>query len=326
MNARAKRYIQDFKNGEHFRNNKDLQELIINFQPDPSALYVLRKELAEGDSVVRKNIVKLLGALGVACNRPDPNKIPIVRNHDIIQALLVEGFMKDDAASSDAAEILHSRCRPNDLAAFNDIFTRSLAAGSGDYIMLAAKAKTTRARTNVEALARLPRWTTDDENRAMIRIAQAALGNAVVEDEFITATVEAAKNAPAAPKNRFYDVSGERDGAAVAAHLAQLGYIGTHRSLLTACAFLRSPLKTYVIDLDERSIRRDALEAIQFNFPDERVLHAPETVSEWAAAEQFCVENLSATFRGPTPDIPTERLYPRHVRDASGRAPANTAT
>lgn len=192
--------------------------------------------------------------------------------------------------------------------------------------MLAAKSKTTRARANVEALARLPNWKTHSENREMVRIAQAALGNAVVEDEFITATIEAAKNAPAIPKNLFYDVCGERDGIAVAVHLKKLGYIGTQRSLLTACSFLRSPLKAYVIDLDERSIRRDALKAIQFNFPDERVLHAPETVAEWSASEQFCIKNLSAVFNWPTPDIPNERIYPRHVRQTPERSTDNILT
>ena len=144
-----------------------------------------------------------------------------------------------------------------------------------------------------------------------VKIAQAALGNVSVENEFIKDVRDAAENLPPAPKNRFYDVGDAKDGAQVAFRMPYLGYIGTKKSLQAACSFLRSPLKTYVVNSRERSIRYDALDAILYNFPDEGVLYNPRTLAEWSAAEQFCIEKLGATFDGPTPDLPRDVIYPR---------------
>jgi hypothetical protein len=272
----------------------------------------LTKELAAGTPKVRENIVRLLEKIGLDLDLPVPNKFPIIRDRSVIRSLLVEGFAKDDSASSAAAGILRHRCKPSDLAAFNDIYIESLRQANGDYLYLAAKAKTMQAAPFVDNLARLPEWQAHENGFTIVKIAQAALGNTVVEDEFIRATYDAEQNAPPAPRNRFYDAGAAKDGRAVAERLSSLGLIGTRRSLLVVCTYLRSPLKTYVPNIKERSIRYDALDALRYNFPDERVLYRPTKSAEWAEAELFCSQNLGAVFEGPTPDLPPDRLYPRH--------------
>jgi hypothetical protein len=304
------RYLSDIRHGKAFHWRGDVSALIADFKPVPTAVHALKRELRAGNAFVRENVVTLLNTMAIACHRPAPDKMPIVRDHAIIGALLVEGFLKNDAACQDAFQILHRTCLPADLARYDEVFMRSLHAGSGTCLLLAAKAKTAGAGKLIDRLAQRPDFQQTADVMHLIRTAQAALGNTAVEDTFIAAAIRAAENAPPAPANRFYDVGDARDGAAVTPCLKELGWIGTRRSLQTACQFLRSPLKRYVVNHYERSIRYDALDAIRFNFPDKRVLDDPRTVAEWAAAEQFCEQHLSAIFDGPTPDLPRDRIYP----------------
>jgi hypothetical protein len=313
MHKTAQQFISEFRGGEDFDANSSIAGIIRSRHIDSANLYILKKELATGTPQVRENIVKLMERIGLELDSPSPDKFPIIRNRAIIKALLIEGFAKHDAASDAAATILREQCLPSDLATFGDIYLKSLQAQNGEYLYLVAKAKIGAARPYVDVLARSEKWQRHEEALKVIKIAQAALGNTEIEDEFIEATVEVERNAPPAPANRFYDVGSARDGKQVAAGLATLGLIGTRRSLLTVCAYLRSPMKTYVPNHWERSIRYDALDALRYNFPDERVLYRPTTLDEWAAAEAFCTRTLGAVFDGPTPDFPPDHVFPAGV-------------
>lgn len=313
MYKRAQQYISEFKDGKEFDRSSAIEGIVRNQNIDRANLYVLIKELAAGTSHVRENIVKLLEKIGLELDSPQPDKFRIIRDHAIIKALLVEGFAKDDAASDAAATVLRERCQPSDLAAFGNIYLRSLQAGKGDYLYLVAKAKVAAARPYIEALAELDKWRGQEEALKVINIVRAALGDTDLEDQFMQATFEAERNAPPAPANRFYDVGSAKDGKQVAAALATLGLIGTRRSLITACGYLRSQMKTYVPNQRERSIRYHALDALRYNYPDERVLYRPSTLDEWAAAETFCTQTLGAKFDGPTPDLPPDHVFPAGV-------------
>ncbi|MYN18398.1 hypothetical protein GTP81_16730 [Rugamonas sp. FT107W] len=271
------------------------------------------KELATGSTDVRENIVRQLETLGLEMDVPAPDKFAVIRDHSIMRALAVGGFAKDDAAADRAAQILLDRCTPSDLAAFAPIYTASLRQLKGDYLRIAAKAKTVEARQFVEKMALQAKWRDQPERRQAIRLTQAALGNTRIENEFIDAAVQAERSAPPAPRNRFYNVGTARDGTELAERLQSLGRIGTRRSLLAACGYLRSPLKSYVRDVSERSVRYAALDALLYNYPDERLLHGPKDHAGWIAAEQFCTRNLGAVFDGPTPDLPPDQPYPTRM-------------
>lgn len=273
-------------------------------------LELLTKELAAGSTDVRVDIVGRLEKLGLETDSPAPGKFAIIRDHAIIRTLLVGGFAKDDAAASDAARVLIEHCKPSDLAAFSTIYTASLRRLKGEYLYVAAKAKTVEAHQYVEKMALQPKWRDEPERREAIRLAQAALGNLQIEDQFIDAAVQAEQSAPPAPPNRFYNVGTARDGTELAKRIEPLGLIGTRRSLLAACGYLRSPLKSYVPDVSETSVRYAALNALLYNFPDERILNRPRDLAGWNAAEQFCTRNLGAVFNGPTPDLPPDQPYP----------------
>lgn len=307
----AQNYIIEFRRGVEFSANDRVGGIVMKERIAPGQLSLLTKELSNGTPKVRENIVNLLREIGLALDSPSPKKIQVIRDAAVIRALVVQGFAKDDEAARAAASVLIEHCLPADLATFNDVYTKSLEVGDGDYLYVAAKAKALQASQYVEKMARSPLWKEDEEPLKTVKIAQAALGNVSVEDEFIKDVLDAAEDPPPASKNRFFDVRDAKDGAEVASRMPYLGYVGTKKTLQAACRFLRSPLKTYVVNSRERSIRYDALDAILYNFPDERVLYNPRTWAEWAAAEQFCIEKLGATFDGPTPDLPQDVVYPR---------------
>lgn len=311
MNKSVQDFISQFRRGEHFHHNDNVTGLIAGGRANRISLDSLRKELASGNTDVRANIVRLLEKLGRETEPSEPGKFAIIRDQIIIRILVVEGFSKDDAASIAAAKTLLTYCRPADLAVYNDIYAQSLQQGDTLYLEIAAKAKTTKALDFVNLMAKSPSLREDPERAKDFRITQAALGNETVETEFIDAVRDAEKNAPPAPANRFYDVGAAKDGTLLGKRLLDLGRIGTRRSLLVVCEYLRTPLKSYIRNVSEHSVRHDALAALRYNFPDEQVLFGHHDLAGWSSAEQFCVDRLSAVFDGATPDIPPARAYPR---------------
>jgi hypothetical protein len=83
---------------------------------------------------------------------------------------------------------------------------------------------------------------------------------------------------------------------------------------LIVCGYLRSALKSYIHDVSEKSVRYTALNALLYNYPDERVLTDPRNTADWRAAEEFCIKNLGAVFDGPTPEITPDQAYPTNIR------------
>lgn len=312
MTYSAQHFVDLFREGTEFRTSDSVNALIISGGIEPRSLRILANELANGAPFARENIVRLLEKIGLQLDQERPEKYRVIRNRTIIRTLLVEGFAKRDSAADRAATILRKRVMPADLSSFDSLYIESLSQGKGDYLLLAAKAKTPKALPYVEKLTSQPYWRSTPDQIEKLNIARAALGNKVMEDEFLASTLQAERDAPPAPANDFYDVSGIRDGAVVAERLEVLGLIGTQRSLLLVCKFLRSQLKTFVPDGGERSIRYDALDALLYNFPDERVLSDPSSLDDWRAAEKFCETKIGAVYDGPTPDI-RDRPYPSRL-------------
>jgi hypothetical protein len=313
MQSTAQRYIDSFRQGGDMRVYQQIGTLVTAGHVKKTELTLLTQELASGTTAVREMIVRLLEKTGLELDSHAEKKLPIIRDRSIIRALVVEGFAKPDSAARSASKILRERCKASDLALFTDVYLASLQRQRVDYLYIVAKAKTLQASRLVDDLAELPVSQDDAYTFEKIKITQAALGNHEIEGQYITATMEAERNAPPAPKNRFYNTGAEKDGEAVAKQIAILGLIGTRNALSVVCSYLRTPLKTYVPNYSERSIRYDALDAIRYNYPDERVLVDPANLREWTAVEQFCSVNIGAVFDGPTPEIEPDKLYPTRI-------------
>lgn len=307
----AQQYIDDFKKGKHFSKDERWENLNTYSLAERSSIQLLTNELAKSSVDVRREIIALLEALGLRLDSPGPNKVRIIRSHSIIEALIVGGFAKDDGADSDAIRVLTRRCRPQDLAAFSHYYIDFYKHSDFRSLLVAAKAKTVEARPYIEEFARSAEERGTIKPRGPARIAQAALGNSLVEEYFIDTVRNAEAGMPNGKSGLWYDNRNEKDAAELAPLINGLGLIGTKRTLLVACGYLRSTEKSFVPDLSERSLRFDALKAIQYNFPDEKVLVPPKNTSQWAAAEAFCTRELGAVFDGPTPAWEPDRLYPR---------------
>lgn len=307
---RAAEFINDFRNGKALDPGEQVAGLLIGGRIEPASLGALARELASGSSDIRQNIVALLAKTGRELNASTSDKVPLIRDHDIIRTLLREGFSKSDGGADAAARVLQEQCMPSDLAAFRDVYRESFRLGHGDYLFIAAKAKTTSIKPYIEKMWNMPRWRNSAEDSKVVKMALAALGNTGMEDEFLDEVADAEKNLPPAPANPFYNVGNAKDGTELAKRLTWLGFIGTSRTLVEVCKYLRSPLKSYVPAVSERSVRYTAVDAIRYNFPDKKILVHPRSVEEWAAVESFCTEKLNAHFDGPTPELPMEVVYP----------------
>ncbi|GGZ05596.1 hypothetical protein ACFFTM_09880 [Pseudoduganella plicata] len=314
VHTTARDFISQFRDGRDFNTRSTLSALVREGGIDPFSLSLLTRELRVGAPQVRLNIVQLLAEVGLQADTASAKKFPLIRDPRIIRALLVEGFAKNDAAATEAAKTLADHCTPRDLAAFGGIYLNSLKRLQGDYLYIAAKAKTLEALPYVNEMAGQPEWQAHPRNVRAVQVAQAALGNSEVEDALMKEVRHAEQTMPPAPPNRFYDVGSARDGTEVAKKIAVLGLVGTKESLVFICGYLRSTLKAYVPHVNERSVRYAALDALRYNFPDERLLYNPVKHADWAAAEQFCVQKIGAAFDGPTPDLPADVIYPHHMR------------
>ncbi|WEF34652.1 hypothetical protein [Pseudoduganella chitinolytica] len=310
--AAAQALANSYRAGAPFDHQVPVQPLVDNGRVAPAALALLAQALATGTTHSRQAIVRLLERAALAADRPPPDRLAIVRDRAVIRVLVTAGFVHDDTAASEAARVLLERCLPADLAAFHPIYLASLRQSKPAHVGIAARAKTPGALRHVERIARQPYWRDRPDVLDGLRIARAALGNRQLEDGLIRATAEAARHAPPAPPNRFYDVGDARDGTVLPARLDELGRVGTRRSLAVVCRSLRSPLKTYVADVSEHSVRRAAARALLYNYPDRRLLDSPSGVDEWREVERFCTRQLGVVFSGPTPDLAPPLPYPHH--------------
>jgi hypothetical protein len=152
----AQSYITQFRGAEEFHDHDSVAGIVASIRLNESTLSILTEELRVGSSAVRESLVRLLEKIGLELDTPAAEKFPLVRDHNIIHALLVEGFAKDHAASTAAATVLNTSCAPSDLAVFGEIYGGSLKQLNGPYLRIATKAKTLQVRPFVEKMPRLP--------------------------------------------------------------------------------------------------------------------------------------------------------------------------
>ena len=284
MKKTAKDYISAFRRGETF--HRPVAGLIINHQADKIALHELEKELTTGSSEVREKIVELLTEIDFEASEKST-----LQDQGIIKILSSAGLSKDDLGLTAAANVLRKKSTYEMLISYSDSYTKALAVSpDDDLLLLVAKAKPSHAKVVVEQIAILPEW----HEKEAVKIARAALGNTVIEDQYITAAKQAT------------------NGESLAQSLKILGFIGTRRSLQAVASYLRTPLKITNEPHFERTVRKDALEALSYNYPDKHFLFPSnvQTQEDYAKAESFCTTSLGVIFNGPTPQLPPDRMFP----------------
>lgn len=284
MSQAAQNYIAAFKQGQDFQ--PPAKGVYLNGQPDPSALEVLGKALADESPDVRENIIFLLVEMGKSTDPLTARGAETLRNPRIIEILANAGLAKPDMGREAAMDALRKLCTRNDLAAFDEQFTNALALEpTEEAFLLVAKAKSGKSKELIERLIKLPRW----ENLEAAKIARAALGNTEDEQKFLDAAKEA------------------KDGETLAVAIGPLALIGTDRSIRFIAENLRSP---WTIDISGhmpgrsvKSVRLNILDALLYNFPDRPELYPNNIHNDegYRAAERFCTDTLGIVFRNEPP-------------------------
>lgn len=290
MSESARKYIVSFRNNELFR--RPSTDLVVNRQIKSGVLNDLGKELESGTSEVREQIVLLLVDIGIQTNTMEPND-HVLHNRDVLKILSTAGLAKADLGLGAAARELRNRSLPSDLAIYGEYYTEALNQSTdSDLLLLVAKAKPASAKGIIEKIAK----SSSDAPDLDVRIAQAALGDAAIEDEFIA------------------EASLSKTGADLANALKDLGFIGTKKSLRAVASYLRTPLKITREGSYERTVRLNAIEALAYNFRDQSILYRVRKPQDYQRVEEFCARELGINFDGPIPDFIPDRVFPRPIR------------
>jgi hypothetical protein len=305
MSTAADHYLEAFRRGEEFRGPSTGLVVggalhapsgrMMQGQPDPAAIAQLSQELTSGSVFVRLNVVALLVDVGLQVDPGRPAGTEALRNKEIIEILVKGGLGKRDAAREATMDALRKLARPADLRPWTARFVQELEGKpSKDGLLLVAKAKGIGAKPFVEELARSPDW----QKQESLKIAQAALGNRAVEDEFVRQTAQANE---------------AKDSRQFMQSLAPLAMIGTRTSLAALARYLRTPLTFLVPGALEKSLRLSVLEALLYHYPDRPELYPNNirTEADYKAAERLCSQELGLTYDMPAPPFMTYRPFPR---------------
>lgn len=284
MSQAAVDYIAAFKRGEDF--SPPAKGVYVNGQPDPAAIEILSKELAEAGPNVRENIVDLLVEMGRSTDPLTRQGADVIRHPEIIECLAGPGLAKPDLGREAAMDALRKLVTQRDLAQYDEAFTNALALEpTEEAFLLIAKAKSFKAKDVIDRLLKLPRW----QDLEAAHIAAGALGNTEFENKFLDAAAKA------------------DNGEQLAVAIGPLALMGTGRSLKFIGEKLRSP---WTIDIpghmpgrSVKSVRLNVLDALLYNFPDQPELY-PNNVNrdeDYRAAERFCTERLGVVYRDAPP-------------------------
>ena len=256
MPINAQEYLAAFRRGEDFQ--VPAIGVIVNGQPDDSALQLLGQELAVADPNVRENIVRLLVDMGRRTDPLTPKGADVLR-HPADYWLLPAPDWPNRISGGRRPWTPRRLATQSDLARFGDGFTKALEDGpTEEAFLLVAKAKPKRAQELVDRLARSPRW---NELEAA-KIARAALGAKGVEDDFLAAADAATDGKASRPRAR--PARPDRYS----------------RSLRAIAERLRTPLTIDMPGAFEKSVRLNVLKALLYNYPDQPVLYPNNIITE----------------------------------------------
>jgi hypothetical protein len=286
----AENYIAEFEAGKRF--SYPATGLVSNKKMDASAVEILRKKLPISTPQVREDIVQLLADVGFQLSEQHSSRV-VIDDPKIIAILANEAFTKHDVGMYASVDILRSKCTEESLRLHNRNYVEALEKlPSGSLLLLIAKAKALEANITIKRLIDDPSW----KNEQYLKIAQAALGDTVVEDIFI---------------KKAKDASEANKGQELAEALRLLGLIGTRRSLLTVASYMRTPVNEERPRF-KRSVRLKAIEALKYNYPGALVLNYQgiDSQKDYDAAEKFITEKLGYVFEGPPPAFFTNQPFP----------------
>lgn len=256
--------------------NPHLGEIGPFVVPSPEALEQVAAELRRNPSQdVRIQLVKTLVSVAI---QTDP--FGTIAHSRILSILLDDASLVPDDAYRFALDRLAELGAPKALGGFAPTLARLAAdAPVSELFLVVAKAKAADALEAMQDLEKDPIWAKDDN----FRIAQAALGDASVEDEFAVPF-----SATGDPKEKIL----------LARRLAQIGS-STSRELLAR--EMRTPMVLHVPGSYELSVRVEIAKALLYCHPDQTFLGRIESGEDYERIERWCEFNYGIQWSRPRP-------------------------
>lgn len=250
--------------------------------PDRNALESIASELRRNPSQdVRIQLVKLLVNLAI---QTDPHGT--ISHRRILSILLNDASILPDDAYRFAMDRLAELGAPNALRDFAPVVARlATDAPISELFLVVAKAKAVDALDEMQELEKDPIWAKNDN----FRIAQAALGDASIEDEF------------AVP---FSSTGDPKEKIMLARRLAQIG-TSTSRDLLAR--EMRSPMVLRVPGSYEMSVCVEIAKALLYCHPDQTFLGRIESDDDYERIERWCEFQYGIQWNRPRPPFLTMR-------------------
>ena len=288
----AEKLLEEFRRGAEFSGKAG--QLASNGRADRRSISVLAEALRKEPANVREQVVKVLVQLGRETDPLSQSGGQLIRDKEIVKALVSDGLAKTDAARDIALQALQWSVPGGLLEEFGGSLTESLKAAPDETLLLViAKAKPMWARAVIERLMQHPRWSRAEETR----IAKAALGDTALEKEFNQAFLGAEE-----PREK--------------ARLAQvLGFIGTRAALSTLASEMRTPLVIEMPGVYFKSVRVDIVAALSYNYPELAFLwdNAIQDDSGYEKVERFCEETFGTSWKRSRPPYLTIQGLPSDI-------------
>jgi len=284
-------YVESFEKGTDF--SFPSEGLIRNGKIAEEALAVLKKYLAEGKAKVRENIVELIidTSLHITFSK---NGTEYVDDANVLNVLIYEGTLRDDIARELVIDAIRKLTKKKDLLSYHERFTYLLREETSEEILLLiAKTKVSTARKIVTEIASRSEW----QNNESVKIAQAALGQDNITDDYIKKT-QIAHN--------------EQEVKEFIEYIGTLSLIGTDDALSIIAEYMRTPLIIHKVGAYKKSVRLNIMDALRYNFPDQLVLYRNRVydMADYTAVEEFCTEKFGTYYNQPQPPFMTHFGYP----------------
>ncbi|MCO5170752.1 MAG: hypothetical protein M9894_30865 [Planctomycetes bacterium] len=280
--------------GDRFRG--DVSAFVEGGRPSPPALARAARALREERGDVREEVARLVVALGTKTDPLHAQGAQVIRDPDVVAALVADGLAVADPAKDVVLDALRLHVpapllRPHAAALLEDL----RRAPDASMLLVLARVKPPEGAAALEALVeREPAWEREPE----LRLARAALGDARLEEQVVDAFLAATD-----PDRK---VALARD----------LGRVATERALKALASELRTDLivrEAYT----ERSARLDILEALVPSFLEEPALlpHRILDDEDYARAEAWAERRFGVQWDRPRPEFMTQHGIPHPPED-----------
>lgn len=289
-------YIKSFEQGADF--SPPSEGLIQNEKIAEEALSILKKHLAEGEIDIRENIVALIidTSLQISLSK---NGTEHIDDADVLNVLVYEGMFTNDRVKENILDALRKLTKKKDLLPYHERFIHLLQENiSEEILLLIAKAQVSNAKNTVAEIATRNEW----QNNESVEIAQAALGEDNITDEYIKKTQIAHDRQQI---EKFIE------------YIGILSLIGTSDALTAISEYMRTPLIIDKVGAYQKSVRLNIMDALRYHFPNQAILY-PNNVNDmedYTTVEQFCIEKFGTYYNQPQPPFMTYFGYPTPIRN-----------